>query len=248
MFYVKDLIFRIFYILYIFLFLIIFLFLKKEIVLFFINVNLTKTNFITIIYSSPTDLLLIYLYLIGFLTLLIVSPYVFWTVLDFYKSSLTKKNYLVTKYLLFFSFLVFLTIVLIFFIFFLPLIWEFFEKTNTWIEKTSYLTFFQQLHFDKYFLFIQNFIFIFNYFYLFILILFLISFKFKTNLLLIYRKIFLILNLVVATLVSPPDIFSQICLFFIFTFIFEILCLFFLTLLKYFKNLFIFNFITTEKN
>lgn len=255
MFYIKDLFFRVFYSLYTFSTVIILLFLKKEILLALINNNLTKNFFdytknifITITYNSPIDLLIIYFYIIIFFSFLLLLPYLLWLVFDFYKSSLSSSTYMQITYMLIFSLIIFLIIITIFFFLFLPLVWQFFEKTNAWIEKTSYLTFFQQLQFDKYFLFIKNFMIIFFYFYLFMLFLILISFKFKFNLLLTYRKFFLVVNIVVATFISPPDIFSQLCLFFLFTCMFEILCLFFLTLLKYLKNLFIFNFIKVEKN
>lgn len=242
MFYFKDFFFRFLYSIYTYLFLFIILFFKKEIVLALININLienffdfNKNIFTTITYGSPVDLLLNHIYILFLCTLFIYLPYFLWLLFDFYKSSLKYSQFKLTNFILKFSFFIFILIIIIFFVLVLPLIWQFFQNTNFFLEKSSYLSFFQQLQFDKYFLFLKNFFFIIFYFYLFILILALISFKFKLNLLLNYRKFFLIINILTATLISPPDVFSQVCLFFCFIFLFEILCLFFLMLLKYKK-------------
>lgn len=240
MFYLKEVLYKFLYNLYVFFFLSLIFFVKKDIILVFLNFqfldNLNNNVALfgsSIMYTSPVELLLVYIKISVLSALFYIVPYLVWSWFDFYKSTFT---YSKIKIFTFFYFLnCFILIILIFYsiYIFYPKLWLFFQLLNKTIEQTSFIEFFFQLQFSKYFIFLINFLKIVFYCYLTILSCGLISVLFKFNFLIKFRKLFLLLNGLLATILSPPDVFSQFLFFLALTTITETLLLFFIYYHKY---------------
>jgi sec-independent protein translocase protein TatC len=173
------------------------------------------------IYTHPTELLTIHFLLILLISSIFQIPYLLWHFLDFTKTSLLKNEYLkMLKVLIICTFLLFFFNFLFFFIIF-PKFWLFFYSFSFSFHESQTLNFFLELRVQEYFNFVINFIYSVNLFILiFFAIFFLIS-MFGFEKLLYWKKLFLFCNIVFATLLSPPDVYSQLLILFILTFFLE---------------------------
>jgi len=206
------------------------------ILLSFSLLNSSTTNVIDIfsnfIYTHPTELLKIHFFLILFLSVLFTIPYLSWHILDFLKSSLTFNDYTrICRLLL--SLIIFILLVnsASFFVL-LPNIWSFFQNFNTLENASQTLKFFFELRVQEYFLFVMDFISLVNLFIALGIFLFLIISSLGIINLLYWKKLFIFINIVFATLLSPPDVYSQILILITLSIIFEILIFIFLYYLK----------------
>ena len=193
--------------------------------------------------THPSELLTIYIKLVFYFSWLILLPQVFWHLLDFLKSSLFWFEY--TNFIKLFVFLIVVITFFNLFCFFnlFPRFWIFFESFTRFVNKDDTLSVFLELKLYDYFLFLTDFIYLINISLFFLLLLSLIFFYFGLNYLLHWKKLFIFVNIVFATLLSPPDVYSQLLILVILTFIFEFI-IFLYTL--YFKFLKYFKFINTE--
>jgi len=95
------------------------------------------------------------------------------------------------------------------------------------------LKFFFELRIQEYFNFVVDFLYLTNIFiFLFIFLYFLIYYFGLSNII-YWKRLFIFINIMCATLLSPPDVYSQIIILVILSFIFEsliIINLYFLTL------------------
>jgi sec-independent protein translocase protein TatC len=173
------------------------------------------------IYTHPTELLTIHFLLILLISSIFQIPYLLWHFLDFTKTSLLKNEYLkMLKVLIICTFLLFFFNFLFFFIIF-PKFWLFFYSFSFSFHESQTLNFFLELRVQEYFNFVINFIYSVNLFILiFFAIFFLIS-MFGFEKLLYWKKLFLFCNIVFATLLSPPDVYSQLLILSILTFFLE---------------------------
>jgi len=181
---------------------------------YFYNLN----NFI---YTHPTELLTIHFLLILLISLIFQIPYILWHFLDFIKTSLLKNEYfkmlkvliICTFFLIIFNFL--------FFFFIFPKFWLFFYSFSFSFHESQTLNFFLELRVQEYFNFVINFIYSVNLFILIFFAIFFLILMFGFEKLLYWKKLFLFCNIVFATLLSPPDVYSQLLILFILTFFLE---------------------------
>lgn len=245
MFYIKEVFFRFQYFLISFFFVSIVSYYYKNLLLFLFTFAIvavdSKSGIQGVDYficTHPSELLTIYITLVFYCSWLIVFPQFFWQVIDFLKSSLFRLEYI--KLL---NLLVILTLVIFFFnlLCFLklfPNFWIFFESFNKIINKDNVLNVFLELKLYDYFLFLIDFIYLINICLFFLLVLSSIFFCCGLKYLIHWKKLFIFINIVFATLLSPPDVYSQLLILIVLTFIFESTIFFYIfcyKLLKYLK-------------
>ena len=162
MFYIKECYFRLLYILYTACILFILFFIKKELLLLLINYKCLKplsTNvalFETFVYSSPVELLYVYLSIVIYFMLFIFIPYCLWSFFDFYKGAIKISTYKLLKFIFYFNIIITIFIFFNSFLIIYPKIWLFFETLNSVFEKNTIFNFYYQLHFSKYFFFFSK--------------------------------------------------------------------------------------------
>ena len=181
---------------------------------YFYNLN----NFI---YTHPTELLTIHFLLILLISLIFQIPYILWHFLDFTKTSLLKNEYIkMLKVLIVCTFFLIIFNFLFFFLIF-PKFWLFFYSFSFSFHESQTLNFFLELRVQEYFNFVINFIYSVNLFILIFFAIFFLILMFGFEKLLYWKKLFLFCNIVFATLLSPPDVYSQLLILFILTFFLE---------------------------
>jgi sec-independent protein translocase protein TatC len=196
-----------------------------------------KNVFEHLIYTNPAEIFSIYLSLVLYFSLLLTFPYCIWHFLDFLRSSFYNGEYfniksIVIKIFLF-LFLANLLGVLICF----PYIWSFFNAFNHQNELNCLLSFSLELRVQEYFNFFFTFLYLIN-LASFVVLAFLLILSFlDLQQKLYWKKLFTFFNVVFATLLSPPDVFSQLIFLFVFVFLFEFVTLFSIIKLKLDKEI-----------
>ncbi len=240
MFYIKEFILHFKYVcLSFFFFFFNFYFYKNLIFIFFSDI--LQNSVLHFIYTNPFELLNIYIDLYIYLSFYFIFPFIFWHIIDFLKTGFFIYEFqFLTYYLISFciSFYFFNTFCLFYL---LPKFWIIFEVFNNSSLFFLFVNIFYELKIADYFQFLFNFLMIFNmsFFFFFSIYNLFIFLGVKK---LIYYKIFLIvINILLATFLSPPELISQIFYIFILSCILEIY--FFISLLqkKYSNSLILFN-------
>ena len=248
MFYIKELIFRIQYFLVSLSLTLILCYIYRNLLLYLLTFSVLSSNNDSnnsgvdyFIYTHPSELLTIYFLVVFYFSGLFLFPFFVWNFLDFLKSSLLCSEY----YFLLQLFLILVIIIglsnLFCFLNLFPTFWIFFESFNNLSSKiNNELNFFLELRIQDYFLFLSSFLYLINICLFFLLfICFLFSF-YGIKTLLHWKKLFIFFNIVFATLLSPPDVYSQLLIFGTLTVIFEIiifLYIFYYKICKYIKLL-----------
>jgi len=180
------------------------------------------------IYTHPTELFSMYITLVSVFSFFFLLPYIVWHIFDFLKQSLYSKEFKNLKLflILFICILILFNFLFLFVVF--PQIWFVFNSFN----NSNLINLLFELKINEYFIFFFNFLFIFN---LFIFNLFILIFFLKIlgiiNVIR-WKKLFIFLNIVFATLLSPPDVYSQLIFLIILTIFLELFLFFFLFYLK----------------
>ena len=243
MFYLKDIFLRgayFFFSIFVSLF---FCFLYKNILLTVLSCSLINLCCLDcfskkFIYSHPIELIKFQV-LSSFLILFFINlPYCFWLILDFLKSSFGLKEYGRVRTVGVSFFFCFIAFNVFSFFELFPNIWFFFQNINVFDDNSiSLLTFFFELRIQDFFLFFFDFFFLINLFVLLICLLFLVVYFFGLCVLIYWKKLFVLVNLMFATFLSPPDVYSQIMLFLILTVFLELVVFFLLFVSKYKINM-----------
>jgi Sec-independent protein secretion pathway component TatC len=166
------------------------------------------------------------------LSFIFILPFIFWQCLDFLKSSLYSKEYTFLKFILFLLILSLCIFNIFFFLILFPKIWFLFEKFNQSTDSTLSLKFLFELKVQDYLTFLFDFIYFSNLSLIFLLILYFFINYLGIENLIHWKKLFIFINIVFATLLSPPDISSQLFLLFFLTILFEIIIFIYIFIFK----------------
>jgi sec-independent protein translocase protein TatC len=225
MFYLTELFFRFQYFIVSFLLTVLIAYLFKDILFILLTFPLINNSntLNSFIYTHPAELLTIHLLLMVLIAFIFQIPYFFWHFVDFIKTSLIKKEYKNLTKVLFVC--VFSLILFNFFFFFIifPKFWFFFYNFNFSFNNPQTLNFFLELRVQEYFDFVLTFIYSVNLFILIFFLLFIFFLFLGFEKLLYWKKLFLFVNIVFATLLSPPDVYSQLSILFVLTLFLEII-------------------------
>ena len=222
--YFNEIIVRIILISLTWLFSFIICFFYKEISLYFLLKPLNKLNYLLI--THITEIFLFYIKIITFLAnqltfLLIILHFYF-----FFFPGFTKKENKKIKLFLFILFIIYLSINLIFYIYIYPISWNFFTNFNkNFYNNNSSINFYFEYKLSElleFFFFLYSILYLIFQFFFFLLIFFKIT---KNYLFIIkkYKKIFYFIFFLFSSIITPPDIISQIFLSFILILTFELL-------------------------
>jgi sec-independent protein translocase protein TatC len=225
MFYLTELFFRFQYFIVSFLLTVLIAYLFKDILFILLTFPLINNSntLNSFIYTHPAELLTIHLLLMVLIAFIFQIPYFFWHFVDFIKTSLIQKEYKnLTKVLLLCVFSLILFNFFFFFIIF-PKFWFFFYNFNFSFNNPQTLNFFLELRVQEYFDFVLTFIYSVNLFILIFFLLFIFFLFLGFEKLLYWKKLFLFINIVFATLLSPPDVYSQLSILFVLTLFLEII-------------------------
>jgi len=227
MFYFNELFSRLKFLGFSYLLLLLLCYLYKDILLVIFSFSLLKFSsasaieFSDFIYTHPIELFKVHLFFGVLLSGYFIIPLVFWIILDFLKSSLTKYNYK------FYYKKVLITLISVFsinvfsFYYLLPNLWFFFQNFNRSERSSKVLNFFFELRIEEYFYFVVDFLYLTNIFIFIIFFLYILINSFGVSNILYWKKLFVFINIVCATLLSPPDVYSQIAILFFLSVIFE---------------------------
>ena len=199
-----------------------------------LNLNLHNTESFYFIFTNLTDVFTVYLQISYFISnqfLVLIFVYHF---LMFIAPGLFKFEYNLLKYVSFNCFNFFLISILILNYFTLPMLWSFFlgfqesYKINIFFESkiTEYFNFYITLYTIS--VVIGQFFGIILVFFSYV--------KFKKQVVLKSRKVLYTIFFIAATLMTPPDVVSQIVIGFCFIFVYEFLILFILFKTKLFNE------------
>lgn len=225
MFYLTELFFRFQYLIVSFLLTIFVAYFFKDILFILLTFPLiSNSNTLnSFIYTHPAELLTIHLLLMVLIGAVFQIPYFFWHFVDFIKTSLIQDEYKKLKKVILLC--IFSLIFFNFFFFFVifPRFWFFFYNFNFSSNSSQTLTFFLELRVQEYFDFVLTFVYSVNLFIFVFFILFIFFVFLGFEKLLYWKKLFLFINIVFATLLSPPDVYSQLSILFVLTFFLEII-------------------------
>jgi Sec-independent protein secretion pathway component TatC len=239
MFYLKELYLRFYFFLFSFFTVSVVLWIYKKNLLTILTFSLLNilvsaggNVFEHLIYTNPAEVFSIYLSLVLYFSLLLTVPYLVWHFLDFLRSSFYFSEYFNIKriftQIFVFVFIINLIGVLIIF----PYVWFFFNAFNLQNESTSILTFSLELRVQEYFNFFFTFLYLINLSSFLMLTIILILSFLNLQQKLYWKKLFTFFNVVFATLLSPPDVFSQLIFLFILSILFEFILFFSIVKLK----------------
>ena len=241
MFYFKEFVSRFRYVILAFFLTVFILYDYKHLLLIIISSSLLKltntglydiSNFIC---THPVELFKTHAFLIFYFSILLLLPYFFWHFLDFFCSGFYKKEYDILSNSIRFFFIVYFIVNLLAFFFLLPNLWFFFQKFDTYLNVLQIFEFSFQPRLEEYFSFILDFIYLINLFIFFYILICIFIFLLGTKLFLSWRKFFIVINIIFATLLSPPDILSQLFILFLLTLLNEITKLLSIYYLKSYK-------------
>ena len=239
MFYFKELFLRFKYVCLSFFLTFFCLFIYKDFLLVLMSFpllqNYTENDpevFGKFIFTHPAELLKVQLFVSLIFSFLYLVPYISWTFLEFFKSSFYSNEYKRVKSLLLGILTFFLisniTINLILF----PNIWNFFANFNMTENNNQTLNLFFELRIAEYIKFLTDFTYLSNFFLILITFIVLIIKNFGISTLLNWKRLFILLNIVFATLLSPPDVYSQLILLFFLSLILELCIIIFIYFMK----------------
>ena len=227
MFYLNEIFLRIKFSLFTFLITLVICFYYKEVLLILFSIPILNLpldislEFNNLIYTHPFELFKIHFFFAFIITIYLFIPYFFWHILDFLKSSLPNYKYkLLLKYNINIISIVLCTNYF-FYYYFLPNIWFFLKNFNISNNLNKILKFYLELRVEEYFYFIFDFLYLTNILILLFLFFFSIIILFGLSNMILWKKLFIFINIMCATLLSPPDVYSQLLILFLLSFIFE---------------------------
>ena len=229
MFYLKEIGFRLQYLAFSSFLCLCLCYWNKDLLLFVLTFNILASNLKLhesgidyFIYTHPSELLTIYFIVIVYFTLILMLPQLLWICLDFFKPSLTTSELVYIKKKINLSSTILYLSNTICFILLFPNFWRLFESFNEVSNSAGTLNFFLELKIRDYICFLKDFLYNTNICVLLIVCLHFVINSYSLKNLIRWRRSFVFINFVFATLLSPPDIFNQILNVSVLTFFFEL--------------------------
>lgn len=173
------------------------------------------------IYTHPAELFKTYITMILFSAVILIVPAFIWQSLDFLKPGLHCNEYVNLRDILcLFTFICFICqhffLVVIF-----PQIWYVFETFNNSTVSMPSLKLLFELKVQDYLSFLFDFVFYSNVTLVLLFCLYCFINRLGLETLVQWKKLFIFINIVFATVLSPPDVYSQVLLLGLFTLLFE---------------------------
>lgn len=209
-------------------------YLYKEVILFFI---LNSTQFFQLTFESPTEsnyfiftdvteIFYVYIDLILFISNQVILFHFFYHFLMFLSPSLYKFEYNNLYFFMRISFLILIVSITALNVFLIPLSWDFFLNYQN--NAFNLIPLFFEAKISEYLIYYINlyWLCLLNGQFSLFMLLYVNSFSANVTEIKKSRKFFYFLFFVISTLVTPPDVISQLCFSFILIFIYEIIIFF----------------------
>ena len=218
MFYFKEILFRIQYILLSFLINLFICYVNKDLLFFLLTFNFLVSNsndcvsqpgIEYLIYTHPSELLSTYITIVLYFTVMISFHHFFWNAVDFTKSSLKFSDFILLDEGIMKAATTFFLLNVFFLLLLFPSCWTFFESFNQTSDDTT-LKFFLELKVKDYISFFKNLLYTTNLGLIMTSLLWLFLNNQNFTKLLNWKKLYLFLNFVLATICAPGDVLSQI--------------------------------------
>lgn len=217
MFYLLEVFFRTQYTIVSFLITTLLCYINKELLFFLLTFNTFSSNYKSkiicgvdyFIYTHPLELLIAYLFVIMYFSLIFSFYALLWSMLDFFGSSMHKSDFfLFHQGVISFTFFV-LLLNLVFVVFLFPSFWFHFQYFNESFSHDINLTFFLELKIKDYFHFLKDIVLTMNFgFGLIFALQVLINHQSFPNLL-TWKKGFILTNFILSTFFLSSDILTQ---------------------------------------
>lgn len=232
MFYLKEIYLRIFYFIFTFLFLLIIFYNYRYLIIIYLTLPVFSSEAINhLSYPDPSKMLTLYLYIIFIFSFILIVPFILFQLLDFLKSSFTKKEYQKNKTIFIFFLIGFFIVNLLAFHKIIPIFWNYLGDFGNSTRIIKSFNIFLELRIDYYFQFLFTYWILINIFFLFFTIITYIILNTGIVTLFSFRKVFILINIFSSTFLTPPDVYSQLFLLFTLQLFFEFLI--FLSILKF---------------
>lgn len=233
MFYFKEITHRVYFVLCLLISIAFIINSYRYLLILIIFLPLISNNLvINIVYPDPFLIMGVYFELTAAFIMVAFSPFVIVEIIDFLKPGLSVKKINSYKYNFYVCLFFILQINALFINYVMPEIWYYIEDYVISNRLIQHLNIFLEIKLEYYYNVIKTFLFICNLIlgYAIILLYFLKDIGIDT--LLKFRKVILLVHLLIATVVTPPDVTSQIYIFLSLNVIFEAYLLLSIFLLK----------------
>ena len=195
-----------------------------------INLEFCFQELFYFIFTDVSEIFYVYMTLIFFVANQVLFLYFCYSVLVFISSGLYRSEYSYLVFAFTVSVFLFALSVFLYHKFFFPLIWNFF-LTFQRLELLKSTTFYFESKISEYSLFYISFYYICIFYFQILVILFVVFDFLKTkgvSLIKAFRKFFYYFFVIFSTLITPPDVFSQLFLSLCLIFNYEILVFYFI--------------------
>lgn len=219
MFYLLEVFFRIKYLIISFFVTTLLCYINKDLLFFLLTFNTLSSNYKThspaigvdyFIYTHPLELLLSYLFVILYFSLIFSLHALLWSTLDFFRSSMNKSNFSTfCRGLNSFIFFILLSNVA-FVIFLFPSFWFYFQSFNESLSQDVSLSFFLELKIKDYFLFLKSVVLTMNLGFILIFALQLLIDSQNLLSLLTWKKGLILTNFILSTFLLSSDLLTQV--------------------------------------
>ena len=206
----------------------------KEILLFIIvepniHINFEKSlEIFYFIFTDVTEVFLTYLELVIFFSFQMFYMYLIYHFFFYFSSAFFYSEYLYFKSIIKFVFFIWILLGIFNTYFLVPFTWSFFLSFQNITLSTSFMLYFE-IKLKEYLLFYISFYYICEFYFQLFLFYWIILDYTKSNLKIIkkFRKIYYYCFIILSTMITPPDFFSQILISLVFILAYEFLILFF---------------------
>lgn len=229
MFYILEIINRLKYLFLSFLFLFFITYNYYDIFFIFLDFLFKKIlnnteNFNYYIYTHPFELYYNHIYFCFIITTYTISPYIIWHFIDFNKTTFYFSEYNIIIKLFKNSIIIFIIIYIFFYSYIIPFFLQILQFAKETYNSPIFTIFFELKvqDFINFILYLNT---ILTLIIVFLLLITFIILNISIFFIIQNKKLLYLINILFATFISPPDIFSQLILLFFITIIIEIIFL-----------------------
>ena len=180
-----------------------------------------QNNFPYFISTNLTEIFFVFIKLSFFLAFYFLYPILLIQLALFFIPALYRYEFLIIRNLFFVSIFLYITTTFFTYNIFLPYCWKFFNSFQINAEESLVSIHLETKIADYLNFFIETFLLLNIVLHFFLVFVFFLQ-KLTLNFIIKYRKLFYLSFFIFATLVTPPDVFSQILIGFVFVFSFEV--------------------------
>lgn len=171
------------------------------------------------IYTHPIELTKVIFVVVFTFTLCFSLPYLFWSIKDFFRTTINKGHLKKTNSIIFYYSIFTIFFNFSCFLFLFPFMWNFLESFNK--NSSLNVSVLLELRIEEYINFIVDYFILINIIICFLYVILITLVYINTSLIIKNKKIYFLLKLVLATALSSPEIIVQLLILFLLVGLFE---------------------------